>query len=366
MVAEKQDANLVGFYKTREAVYGVIPAPTTWQTREANSFDDLGAEYSKTARKVFSPSRQRKKGSTTDMDAGGGWNEDLTQNNMQDDLEDFFFAARRDQTKEINVAAVAATDDYTVASSAGMVAGHIVLASGFANTENNGVHVLNGITDATHVSVAGPLVDEAAEAAQTLEVVGFEFTAGDATIDVVGGKAVLTSAAVDMNDFAVLPGQWVFLGGDVIDDANSFNLIDPFYARVYSVAQDGSTIEFDKTTQPIVADAGAGKTIRIWFGSVIRNEDDPDNIVRFSNVVERTLGRDDDGVQSEYLTGAVANELKWTSPGQGLVNLDMSYVGKSANTRTGLLGPLLHLVRMRLTPRRTSTVSVCRWSTLPT
>jgi hypothetical protein len=102
MVAEKQDANLVGFYKKREASYGVIPATGAWQTREANSFDDLGADYSKVARKVFSPSRQRKKGSTVDLDVAGGWNEDLTQNNMQDDLEDFFFAERRDQIKRRN------------------------------------------------------------------------------------------------------------------------------------------------------------------------------------------------------------------------------------------------------------------------
>ncbi len=110
MVAEKQDANLVGFYKIREADYGVTPATGDWQTREPNSFDDLGAEYSKTARKVFSPSRQRKKGSTTDLDVDGGYNEDLTQNNMQGDLEEFFFAAMREQVTQTNIAAVAASD----------------------------------------------------------------------------------------------------------------------------------------------------------------------------------------------------------------------------------------------------------------
>lgn len=340
MVAEKQDANLVGFYKIREGSYGVIPATGAWQTREANSFDDLGAEYSKTARKVFSPSRQRKRGSTTDMDAGGGWNEDLTQNNMQDDLEDFFFAARRDQTLLTNVAAVAATDDYTVSASAGLMAGHIILAAGFNDPANNGVHVLNGITDGTHVSTADALVDEAAAPEQEIQVVGFQFVATDVSIAVVGGVAVLTSATIDMNDFGWVPGQWIFLGGDVIDDAHSFDGIDPFYARVSEIAADGSTVSFDKTTQAIVTDAGTGKTIRIWFGPVIRNEDDPDNIVRFSNTIERTLGRDDDGVQSEYLVGAVANELKWTSPAQALVNLDMGYIAKSAGTREGVDGPL--------------------------
>lgn len=340
MVAEKQDANLVGFYKKREATLGVVPATGAWQTREPNSFDDLGADYTKQARRPFSPSRQRKKGSTTDLDVDGGYNEDLTQNNMQSELEEFFFAELREQPSQQNVAAVAASDDYTVASSAGMMVGHIVLAKGFDNTANNGIHVLDGITDATHVSTADALVDEAADTTKTLTVVGFEFTSGDVDIAVVGGKAVLTSIAIDMNDFGIIPGQWVFIGGAVADDANSFADVDPLYARVYSISADGSEMSFDKTTQPVVTDAGTGKSIRIWFGSVVRNEDDPDLIVRFSSVIERTLGRDDDGVQSEYLTGSVANELSWNSPQAGLVNLDLSYVGQRAGTRAGVDGPL--------------------------
>lgn len=339
MVAEKQDANLVGFYKIREATLGAVPATGAWQTREPNSFDDLGGEYTKTARRPFSPSRQRKKGSTTDLDVDGGYNEDLTQNNMQGELEEFFFADMREQTFAANVAATAASNDYTVASSAGFMAGHIVLGKGFAESANNGVDVVDSIPDATHVSVAGPLVDEAADAPHSLEVVGFQFASGDVDIAVSGGKAVLTSAAVDMNDFGLIPGQWVFVG-DASNVAYRFAGVDPFYARVYSIADDGSQVRFDKTTMPVVTDAGAGKTVRIFFGPCVRNEEDPDLIKRFSSVMERTLGRDDDGVQSEYLTGAVANELTWNSPQAGLVNIDMSYIGQRANTRTGVDGPL--------------------------
>jgi hypothetical protein len=340
MVAEKQDANLVGFFKTRESSFGVVPATANWDTREPNSFNDLGGEYTKVARKVFNPSRQRKKGSTTDLDADGGFNEDLTQNNMQEMLEEFFFAERRVQGVQMNVAATAASNDYTVASSASFMVGHLVLGKGFDNTGNNGIHVVDGITDATHVSATSGLVDEAAGATKMISVVGFQFTAGDVSIALVGGLAVLSGFTGDANDFGIIPGQWVFVGGDAIDDAYSFNNIDPFYARVYDISTDGHTIRFDKTTQPIVTDAGAAKTIRMWFGDVVRNEDDPDLIVRFSSVLERTLGRDNDGVQSEYLTGAVANELKWISPQAGLVNLDLSYIAQKAGTRTGLQGPL--------------------------
>lgn len=340
MVAEKQDANLVGFYKKREATLGVVPATGAWMTREPNSFDDFGVEYTKTSRRPFNASRQRKHGRTTDLDASAGYNEDLTPTNMQSEFEEFFFAEMREQASSQNVAAVAATDDYTVASSAGYMVGHIVHGSGFPTAANNGIHVLNGITDATHVSTADSLADDAAASNQTLEVVGFEFPDADIAIEVIGGLAVMESATVDFNDLGLIPGQWTFVGGATAGDINSFASIDPFYARVAGISDDGTTISFDKTTQPVVSDAGTGKKIRMWFGPIVRNEQDPDMIVRFSSVLERTLGRDDDGVQSEYLIGSVANEMTWNSPLAGLVNIDMSYVAQRAGTRTGAEGPL--------------------------
>lgn len=342
MAAEKQDANLVGFFKSREQTLGVLPANPAWQTREPNSFDDLGGEYTKVARRPFNPSRQRKKGAVTDLDADGGYNEDLTQHNMQSELEEFFFAALRKTPVQTDIAAVASTDDYTVASSAAFRAGHIVRVSGFANAANNGIKVLNGITDGTHVSVADALVDEAAETAQMLKAVGFQFTAGDLEMTAaVGNTFVLSTTTQALDEFGLIPGQWIFIGGDgaafAFEDGG-----EPLsgYARI---ALDGVTenaIAFDKSTFTPVTTDGAGKTVRIYFGDVLKNEEDPDLIVRFSSTIERTLGKDDDGTQSEYLTGAVANELTWNSPLANLVNLDLGYVAQKAGIRKGDVGPL--------------------------
>lgn len=353
MVAEKQDANLVGFYKKREVAFGVIPATGAWQTREPNSFDDFGAEYTKVARRPFSPSRQRKKGSVTDLDADGGYNEDLTQNNMQSELEEFFFAALRKTPEQTNVAAVAATDDYTVADSTGFLSGSIILATGFTIAANNGLRVLNGITDATRVSVADGLVDEAAATEQKIKVVGFQFTAGDLEMTAaVGGSFLLTTTTQDLTLLGLIPGQWVFIGGGV--EADSFEPVADEYLTGYArIALDGITenaIAFDKSTFVPATTDGAGKTVRIFFGDLVKNEDDPDLITRFSSVVERTLGRDDDGIQSEHLTGAVANELTWNSPLANLVNIDLSYVANKAKTRNGALGPLSRRASNTITP----------------
>lgn len=336
---DKQDANLVGFFKSRETSLGVLPATPTWQTREPNSFDDFGAEFTKVARRPFSPSRQRKKGNITDLDATGGYNEDLTQSNMKTELEEFFFAALR-KSPEIVPDSVGA-GGYLVAGAAaeGFVAGNLILASGYGSV-NNGVKLVTAV-DADSIDAAGLAVE--ATATGIVKVVGHQFGAGAITMAAaVGNEFSLLGAGLDAIDQEVIPGQWIFIGGGV--DADSFEPVADTYLTGYArIAVDGVQAGewiFDKSTFTPVTDAGAGKTLRIFFGDVVKNEDDPDLITRFSSTMERTLGRDDDGLQSEYLTGAVASEMTWNSPMANLVNLDMGYVAQKAAIRTGLQGPL--------------------------
>lgn len=338
MTAEKQDSNNVGLFRTREDSIRTRNANPSFYTREPNGFDDLGGEYSKVARKPFNPSRQRKKGSVVDMDAGGGWNEDLTQNNMLEIVESFCFAAARRKGRSVNVAAVAASDDYTVDSSADFKVGSIVLGSGFDNAANNGIHVVNGITDATHVSTGDALTDEVAAAAQILEVVGYQFPAADVVATVVGTTLVLTSAAIDPTTLGLIPGEWCFIGGQAAGNRLGAAAALTGYGRLASV--DADTLVFDKTTFTKAADDGADTTLQIFFGTVVKNEDDPDDIVKYTDTIERTLGRDDDGRQSEYIDGFAYNELTWNSPLADKVNIDIGGVGMTHNLRTGLEGPL--------------------------
>lgn len=332
---DKQDANLVGFYKSRETSLGVLPASPTWQTREPNSFDDFGGEYTKVARRPFSPSRQRKKGSVVDLDADGGYNEDLTQNNMQSELEEFFFADLRKSPEEVPTAVTAT--HYAVASTVGFVAGSLIIASGYDSPANNGLKQVTAVGAGT-ISAAGLSVE--ATATGKIKVVGHQFAVGALDLTAaVGGAFVVTGP--DLDSFGLLPGQWIFIGGGLV--GNSFvtgGVPLTGYARIALDGVADGALSFDKSTFTPVADADIDSTVRIFFGDVIKNEDDPDLIKRFSSTVERTLGRDDVGIQSEHLIAAVANEMTWNSPLAALVNLDMSYVAQKAKTRNGTLGPL--------------------------
>lgn len=435
MVAEKQDANLVGFYKTREVALGVLPANPVWDTREPNSFDDLGGEYTKTARRPFSPSRQRKKGAVTDLDADGGFNEDLTQNNMQSELEEFMFAAMRRTPRSVALAPFAMTFTVTAADDlvniadhglatgdgpfqasnvggalpagivaatnywvirdtagtlklatsranamagapvaditdagtgvhtltrtnsvstaddsytfdqvpAGIAVGSLVQAVGFGVATNNGVKTVATVAN-PKITVAENLTNEAAPpAGATVRLVGHQFTAGDLEMSAAVGKSfVLTTTTQALDVLGLIPGQWLFIGGDAagtqFEDGNSLPVLG--YARIAVDGVSEHAIAFDKATFVPVTTDGAGKTVQIFISDVLKNEDDPDLIVRYSSTIERTLGKDDNGTQSEYLTGAIANELTWNSPLSALVNLDLSYVAQKAGIRNGTEGPL--------------------------
>jgi len=442
LAPEKQDANLVGFYKIREATLGQVPATGAWQTREPNSFDDLGAEYTKVARKPFSPSRQRKKGSTTDMDADGGYNEDLTQHNMQGELEEFFFANMRKTGEIVSKEAfakvftvVAATDIATVAGGhgltngdgpfqvtaattipagltaatnywaivlspttfkfattralaiagtavdvtdtgtgaltitstaqvsttddsftvnavpSGLVAGSVLLAKGYGASANNGRKTVLSTT-ASKVVVNEDLVNEAnPPVGATLKVVGHTFAAGDVELvvqesapGVISGFQLIATVGSFLA-YALVPGSWLFIGGDAVDsffeDGDDARLGGYARIAVDGVSADGKTVTFDKSTFVPEDNDGTGKSLEVYFSDVIKNEDDPDLIVRFSSVMERTLGKDADGTQSEYLVGSVASELTWNSPLANLVNIDMAYICQKTGLRKGIDGPLV-------------------------
>lgn len=344
-MANKIDSNVTGLRYAEEDTIKNLPVSPVWYPLEPNSYNDFGGQISTLARNPINPSRQRKKGVTTDLDASGGFAQDITQTNLTRLLQGFFFADIREKltTAPMNGAAVvltgvvASTDTYAAASGlAGFLAGDLVLASGFAQAANNGLKQVASSTAGT-VVVGDGLVDETPPAAAKLQKVGFQFGSAEINVDVSGSypRLVRASGTKNLTTLGLIPGEWVFIGGDAA--ATKFtNAANNGFARVRAVAT--AYIELDKTAATMVTETGTGKTLRLFFGNVIKNEAAANLIKRRSYQLERTLGQDANGTMSEYLVGAVPNEMSLQIRQADKVTAELGFIAVDNEQRDGSAG----------------------------
>lgn len=347
----KIDSNITGLAYAEEGSLGLLPGEgglagsPVWRRLQPNSYNDFGGEVVTVAPNPINPSRQRRKGVTTDLNASGGFNHNLTYENLTDLMQGVFFAdirAQAEQAVTLVDVDLGNPDEYQVASTTGFIVGSLIIGKNFANAVNNALNAVTAIVADTSVEVAdGQLVDETPGATAAIKVVGFQFADGDAVIDVTGNLPALTSTAVaDLTTLGLVPGQWVYLGGDTT--ASQFtDAANNGFKRIRSVS--ATAITFDKSDAAMVADAGvAGKTIQMFFGDVLRNETGA-LIKRRSYNIERTLGAPDDAapaqIQSEVLKGAVPNEVSFNIPQADLASVDITFVATDNEQRDGATGP---------------------------
>lgn len=347
----KIDSNVTGLRYAEEVCLKQLPTlaadgfDPTWIALEPNSYTDFGGQVNTVARNPINPARSRKKGTVVDLEASGGFQQDITFFNTRSLLQGFMFADFREKktTRPTNDDAIAVTgvtaadNTYTTAAGGGtgFLAGHLVVAEGFTNLQNNGLKRVTASTGTTIV-VNEVLVDEPAPpAAALLAVVGYQAAAGTLSIALNGSLVRLVSTAgIDFTTLGLTPGEWIFVGGDAT--VNGFDDNGGF-ARV-SVITAGY-LEFDKVDWATPAvEAGAGKSINLYFGTVLKNESDPALIKRRTYQLERTLGQDANGTMSEYLVGAVASELTLNAPQADKVTVDMTFQACEHQARNGLTG----------------------------
>jgi hypothetical protein len=344
-VVNKRDSNITGLAWAEEECLKQLPANPVWRGIEPNSYSDFGGELTTVARSPIDPSRQNKKGTVTDLDASGAYNHDVVNDpNFFALLQGFFFATVREKptTKPLNgaqivVGAVTTSDNKVampVTAAAFNVAGFITRWVGFGVAANNGLKVVVS-ADANDITVAASpdIADESNPPDSAyIEVVGYEFDTAEAGITKTGNVLSLTDSGNGLAALGLIPGEWIYIGGDAATDGDSF-VNNKGFARIKSIA--AGTIVFDDTTFAGATETSTGKKIRIFFGNVLRNEKDPALIVRRSYQFERTLGLGDTDTQAEYLEGAVANEFTFTIPAAEKLNADLSFVAADNTYRSG-------------------------------
>lgn len=296
----KQDSNQTGLRIALEASPGVLPGSPVWIGYEPNNYANFGGDFIKVARMPINASRQRKKGVVVDLNASGGFAEDLTYERPQSFIEGIMFADFRVKSE---LAVTGATSGHFTVAAGGLAykAGDVVFAKSMQNAVNNGRFTL--AADATGTSIAAPGVTAEAGSAGIISRVGHTGASGDLVSVFSGGVQTLTSTALDFTTLGLIVGEWIFVDNFGTAGANGFK-------RLSSIA--AHTLTFDKSSVDPAADAGTATIVTIYFGRVIRNEQAA-LIKRRTYQMERTLGKADTTStfeQVEYLVGSTLNQ--WT------------------------------------------------------
>ena len=344
----KVDSNIVGLSYAEEATLGVASGSEIWYPLDPNEYDDFGAEIETVARNPINASRQRRKGVVTDLNASGGFQQDLTQTNLTRLMQGFFFADAHERvgnaplngaagSTDVLVDFVATGSKINVTTGTKYKVGDLLKSTGFVNAANN--HPVMRVTaiSTNELTVDVTLVDETWTVG-TIEKVGHQYGTGDVGIVLAANVLTITST-VGFADQSYQVGEWIFIGGDLT--AEKFTLgasgeNAPGYARITAVA--ANTLTLKEPTFTALTDAGTGDTIRIYSGIFLRNEKTSSLIKRRSYQIERTLGDDGSGVQSEVLVGSVPNEFSLTLESANKAMCGLSFVGTDDETRSGATG----------------------------
>lgn len=346
------DSNITGLRIAEEtAVIKVLPGTPVWSPYEPNTYTDFGGQITTIAREPIEDTRQRKKGVVTDLDASGGFETDFTQNNLVALMQGFIM---RDwvekpttlprngaQTTISAVDDVPADDQYETAGDFvvdGFIVNHILWAENFADAANNGRKTVKVVTT-TAIDVNEALLADGSPAATAmLTAVGFTFPVGELDMVAPGGVLpVLTraSGAIDFTTIGLSPGDWIYIGGDsagsVFDIAGNNGI-----ARVGAIT--ATTITLDKTAGTCADETGADETIEIYFGHRINNATVSGDFNRRTFQLERTLGNDGSGTQSEYLVGGVPNQMTINIPQADKITAELTFVCMDHEQRTGATG----------------------------
>ena len=351
----KIDSNSTGLRYAEETTYNTEPVSATWNVLEPNEYDDFGGELTLIARNPINSSRQRKKGVVTDLDASGGFETDLTQTNLTDLMQGFFFADIAGPGEFFGADATVTTDIFTMSDTTGFFVGQRVYASGYVNAANNGFHIISAVVSNTSIAVTtSSLVSETATTAMRIVGVGAVLTAGSGVcaVDASGTFPTLTinnSVVAGWDEVGVEAGDWIYIGGDAANTSFTGSTANNGFKRIRSIDATNLIATIDKSQSTMVTDDGSDtgsagtfdNNIHIYSARKLKNRQSTD-IIRRTYWLERDIGARDDAEPSlhqyEYVSGAVPSELEIQIPVADKIMANVSFMGASTvrrDTSTG-------------------------------
>lgn len=211
----------------------------------------------------------------------------------------------------------------TVTTGAPFVVGQLARFTGFGVAGNNGVFKVTTGSATVPAFVGSGITDEAVPpAAARVKVVGFIGASGDITA-AAGG---LASTALDFTTLGLSPGMWLKI--DSTTGAMGFaTAANNDWIRI-SGTVTATSIPCDNLPAGWSVDAGAGKTIRVYFGDYIQN-----GTTQTSLSIERGFL---DQTTPTYIinTGMVVNTYDLTMTAKTVITGSINFLGMGGSQGT--------------------------------
>lgn len=171
-------------------------------------------------------------------------------------------------------------------------------------------------------------------------VVGNGYTVTESSNGAWASATLTGGAGYDLTTLGLVQGEPVFLG----DDSNAAyafaQATDAGFCRLKNIT--AGYLDFDKTQSIMVDDNGSGKTVRMFFARIVKNESTRSLIIKRPVQFERTLGYTDTStpleVQAEYVIRCYGGKLKIDTKTADLVTLNMEFMGSTNELKTGAVG----------------------------
>lgn len=212
----------------------------------------------------------------------------------------------------------------------------LIFMAGHNAGANNGLKHISAATDNQITTTETLTLDAAPAAGATITTVGHQGGAGDIDVDAAGGVyPALTTTTLNFTTLQLNVGEWIYIGGDAAAEQFA-NAANNGFAKIHSIA--ANRLELQQTQSTMVTESSTTENVHLYLGRVLKNEADPTLQVRRSYNLERTLGDDGNGTQSEYLKGAVSSIFEWVIPTADKLVSNVDYMAIDHETRDGTTG----------------------------
>ena len=349
---EVHSTNDTELYLFEEGDFGELPKTgiVAHQLR-VNAYGDIATELTTIAPDYITRKRTQGKALTEMVEAKGGWTANVTDDSFPRVARAFLYTDDEitgTQTTPVGakpdtatifrrtpapVTAISANDltfanTTTGLGSPAFVKDHIVKVFDPKKGPNNLKTALLTAAAADKVTATGKFTAQTSNLADVRVVaIGFRFASADVKMTVENGKPVLTATAGTFASLGLRRGEQIIVGGETAatryaTDVNGF-------AKVERV--DGKKLYLEEPTFVAAADAGASKTIEIYFGSYLTNGSTKRTFTLEQylgeGVISHSAATRTYGPMSQLLTGLTPNELSLSYEPRSFITAEFNLMG---------------------------------------